>query len=91
MKRREFLAAGIAGAAGVSSVASAMERSDKGKREYFELRQYHLLNRAKTGVVGEFLRNVGIPAMNRIGIKLVGVFHGLYGARSSTLNGLLVQ
>jgi hypothetical protein len=91
MKRREFLAAGIAGVAGVSSVASAMERSDKGKREYFELRQYHLLNRAKTRVVGDFLREVGIPAMNRIGIKPVGVFNAMYGPSSSTLYVLLVH
>ena len=89
MKRREFLAAGIAGA-GLNSLATAADKSGE-KREYFELRQYHSLNRAKTGEVGEFLRDVGIPAMNRIGIKPVGVFSAMYGSSSSTLYVLLVH
>jgi len=91
MKRREFLAAGIAGSAAVSSVASAMQRSDTSKREYFELRQYRLLNRGKAGALGEFLREVGIPAMNRIGIKTVGVFNVMYGPNDPTLYVLLVH
>jgi len=91
MKRREFLAAGIAGAAGINAAVASTGKSEKAKREYFELRQYHLLNRAKTGVVGDFLREVGIPAMNRIGIKPVGVFTAMYGPSSSTLYVLLVH
>ncbi len=91
MKRREFLAAGIAGAAGLDAVAASIGKSEKAKRQYFELRQYHLLNRAKTRVVGDFLREVGIPAMNRIGIKPVGVFNVMYGPNSSTLYVLLVH
>ncbi len=91
MKRREFLAAGIVGAAGVNAAAASIGKSEKAKRQYFELRQYHLLNRAKTRVVGEFLREVGIPAMNRIGIKPVGVFTAMYGSSSSTLYVLLVH
>ena len=89
MKRREFLAAGIAGA-GLNSLATAADKSGE-KREYFELRQYHSLNRSKTGEVGDFLREVGIPAMNRIGIKPVGVFNSMYGSSSSTLYVLLVH
>jgi len=91
MKRREFLAAGIAGVAGVNAAAASIGKSEKAKREYFELRQYHLLNRAKTRVVGDFLREVGIPAMNRIGIQPVGVFNAMYGSSSSTLYVLLVH
>ncbi len=90
MKRRDFLAAGIAGAAGIEAAAS-MGKSEKSKRQYFELRQYHLLNRSKIGEVGDFLREVGIPAMNRIGIEPVGVFNGMYGPCSSTLYVLLVH
>ncbi len=91
MKRREFLAGGIAGVAGVNAAAASIGKSEKAKRQYFELRQYHLLNRAKTGKVGDFLREVGIPAMNRIGIKPVGVFNAMYGSSSSTLYVLLVH
>lgn len=91
MKRREFLAAGIGGAAGIEAAAASIGRSEKTKRQYFELRQYHLVNRSKIGVVGDFLRDVGIPAMNRIGIKPVGVFNATYGPSSSTLYVLLVH
>lgn len=91
MKRREFLAAGFAGMAGVSSVASAMERSNTGRREYFELRKYQLLNRAKTRAVGDFLRDVGISALNRIGVQPVGVFNVMYGPNKPTLYVLLVH
>lgn len=91
MNRREFLAVGVAGAAGVTSTASAMVRSDQGEREYFELRRYRTLNRAKTGLLGDSLRDVGIPAMNRIGIKPVGVFNVMYGPKQSVLYVLLVH
>jgi len=90
MKRREFLAAGVVGAAGLSSLAAAGEQSSQ-KREYFELRRYHLLNRAKTRVLGDFLREVGIAAMNRIGIRAVGVFNVVYGPNKPTMYVLLVH
>jgi hypothetical protein len=41
--------------------------------------------------VGNFLKNVGIPAMNRIGIKPVGVFTPVYGPSQPTLHVLLVH
>ena len=90
MKRREFLAAGVAGAAGLSSLAKAEEQSSQ-KREYFELRRYHLLNRANTRALGDFLREVGIAAMNRIGIEAVGVFNVVYGPNKPTMYVLLVH
>ena len=91
MKRREFLAVGLAGAAGVGSLAMAMERKGGGKREYFELRRYHLLNRARKKQLEDFLRDVGIAAMNRIGIRPVGAFNVMYGPNSPTLYVLLVH
>jgi len=90
MKRREFLATGIAGAAGLSSLAKAGEKSSQ-KREYFELRRYHFLNRANTRALGDFLREVGIAAMNRIGIEAVGVFNVVYGPNKPTMYVLLVH
>jgi len=39
MKRREFLAAGIAGMAGIEAAAASIGKSEKSKRQYFELRQ----------------------------------------------------
>ncbi|MHC4750404.1 MAG: NIPSNAP family protein [Planctomycetota bacterium] len=91
MKRREFLtAASFAGLAGMSSLAAAAESSD-GKQEYYEFRQYRLHVGSKKRLVGDFLRKVGIPAMNRIGIGPVGVFNAIYGPNSPTLYVLLVH
>jgi len=90
MKRREFLAAAsIAPIAGVSSLAAA-DNGD-GKQQYFEFRQYHLNVGSKKRLVGDFLRKVGIPAMNRIGIGPVGVFNTMYGPNSPTLYVLMVH
>lgn len=89
MKRREFLTtAGLAGVAGVSSLAMA----DQGEqREYFEFRKYHLNTGSKKNQVGDFLRKVGIPAMNRIGVGPVGVFTSKYGPNQPTLYVLIVH
>ena len=90
MKRREFLAAAsIAPIAAMSSMASA--DSGDGKQEYLEFRQYHLNVGSKKNLVGDFLRKVGIPAMNRIGIGTVGVFNAMYGPNSPTLYVLMVH
>lgn len=92
MKRREFLAAAsLVGMAGVNSPANAGERKDDGKQEYYELRRYHLHVGSKKNLVGDFLRDVGIPAMNRIGIEPVGVFNAMYGPNSPSLYVLLVH
>jgi hypothetical protein len=90
MKRRDFLAAAsIAPLTGVSSVAAA-EAGD-GKQQYFEFRQYHLNVGSKKNWVGDFLKNVGIPAMNRIGVGPVGVFNAVYGPNKPTLYVLMVH
>jgi hypothetical protein len=91
MNRRSFLAAGLAGVTGINAVAAAGQPKGQGERDYFELRRYHLLNRAKAGVFENFLRDVAIPALNRIGIQPVGVFNVMYGPDQSTLYVLLVH
>jgi len=90
MKRRDFLAAAsIAPVAGVGSLATA--QAGDGKQQYFEFRQYHLNLGSKKDMIGDFLREVGIPAMNRIGIGPVGVFNAVYGPNSPTLYVLMVH
>jgi hypothetical protein len=91
MNRREFLtAAGSAGIAGVGSLAAAAA-SDTSHQQYFELREYQLHVGLKKNLVGDFLRDVGIPAMNRIGIAPVGVFSAEYGPNRPTLYVMLVH
>ena len=90
MKRRDFLAAAsIAPIAGASSLAVAEAGDDK--QQYLEFRQYHLNLGSKKNMVGDFLREVGIPAMNRIGIGPVGVFNAMYGPNKPTLYVLMVH
>lgn len=89
MNRREFLTtSGAAGMAGMSSLAVG---ADAGEREYFEFRQYRLHTGSKKNQVGNFLRQVGIPALNRIGIGPVGVFTAMYGPSDPTLYVMLVH
>ena len=91
MNRREFLTTtGAAGMAGMSSLAAGAD-ADAGGREYFEFRQYHLHTGSKKNQVGNFLREAGIPAMNRIGIGPVGVFQAKYGPSDPTLYVMLVH
>jgi hypothetical protein len=90
MNRREFLAVGMAGVAAVAPTAAA-DKTTEGQREFYEWRQYHLRAGSNKNLVGDFLKNVGIPAMNRIGIEPVGVFDAKYGPSKPTLHVLLVH
>lgn len=98
MNRRDVLTAGLAGLAltdltngAQSQPGAAATPSVPGTspRQFFELRHYHLRTGANRNRLGEFLKNVGIAAMNRIGIRQVGVFNVVYG--SSRLYVLLVH
>ncbi len=74
MKRREFLAAScVAGAAGLSGMASAA-RKPVGSKQYLELRHYELASAEKQKAFDNFLAKAAIPALNRLGIAPVGVF-----------------
>jgi len=91
MNRREFFTAtSAAGVVGVTSLAGAGE-GETGNRQYFEFRKYHLRTGSNKNRVGNFLRKVGIPAMNRVGIGPVGVFQAKYGPSDPTLYVMLVH
>jgi hypothetical protein len=81
MKRREFLKTSIkvstlAGlsAASLSAGPAARAAADAERREYYELRVYRLKNEEKRGLMDGFIEKAAIPALNRVGIKPVGVF-----------------
>lgn len=44
------------------------------KREFFEIKVYHLKDKAQEERVHAYLKNAYLPALNRAGIKKVGVF-----------------
>jgi hypothetical protein len=84
MKRSAFLKAGtaaamISGAAkSTSAQATGAGVASKGgdTREYFEVRRYTLKTPEKQALVDAYLRDAAIPALNKIGVKSVGVFYG---------------
>jgi len=78
MKRREFLKSSIAipslaGLGATSLAAAAAEDSGK-QQEYYELRIYRAKETSGVGAVVDFLGHAALPALNRLGVKPVGVF-----------------
>ena len=76
MQRREFLKAsvmtGAIAASGSLSVIGADQANSKPL--FYELRQYQTTSAELQGMVIDFLGKAAIPALNRLGIKPVGVF-----------------
>ena len=81
MKRRDFVAAaclvGMAPLVRTSQGNSHLKSPKQG--QYIELRVYRIKSKEQQTQCNEFFRDVALPAMNRIGIKTVGVFTHLKG------------
>ena len=90
MKRRGFLVSSLAGsalagaAASLDGTASAAEPGTAG-REYYELRKYQLRRGPQQQTMNDYYRDANIPALNRLGVRPVGVFNTLIGPGSPTL------
>jgi hypothetical protein len=91
MNRREFLATGVTGLAATNLVGSSATAGGTSARQFFEWRQYHLRTGTNKNLVGNFFKDIGIAALNRIGIKPVGVFTPVYGPSNAKLYVLLVH
>ncbi len=91
MNRREFLATGVAGLAATNLTSSSASAGAVSRQQFLEWRQYHLRTGTNKNMVGDFLKNVGIAALNRIGVKPVGVFTPVYGPSNARLYVLLVH
>jgi hypothetical protein len=92
MNRRSFLTSTVtAGAAGLAATlpATAAESAAPAAREYYELRRYHLRRGAKQKQFDDYVAQAAIPAMNRVGVKPVGVFNVMVGADSPSVYVLL--
>jgi hypothetical protein len=90
MKRRDFLASSLAASAGLASGSVAVAQESKAAtRDYYELRFYHLTNSSKMKLMHNYLREAAVPALNRVGIKPVGVFNTMVGPISPSLYVLL--
>jgi hypothetical protein len=74
MNRRKFLAvSGAAGLAPLGEMASAAAAD--ADREFYLLQQYLVDNEAQRTRMETYLRQAAIPALNRAGVKPVGVFY----------------
>ena len=90
MKRRDFLASSLAASATLATGGAANAQENKpAARDYYELRFYQLTNASKLKLMHSYLREAAIPALNRIGIKPVGVFNTVVGPISPSLHVLL--
>jgi len=64
----------LAGLGTARLTASAAERAGTGGREYYELRVYRLKSGADHALLDAYVEQAAIPALNRLGVKPVGVF-----------------
>jgi hypothetical protein len=66
---------GITGAAAVGALHGEAEAQGNSGGDVYELRTYHLETEAQRDGLDAFLAEAAIPALNRMGVKPVGVFH----------------
>jgi len=74
MQRREFLAVSAAAAVGVAASGIADAAEPAGAKQLVELRTYHFASPQKRQAFERFMASAAVPALNRAGVKPVGVF-----------------
>jgi hypothetical protein len=76
MNRRAFLTvSGVAGLAPLTRLSVLGAEEPKTGRDFYELRQYQIETLEQKKGFDTFLSEAAIPALNRLGIKPVGVFY----------------
>ncbi|HXE81416.1 MAG TPA: NIPSNAP family protein [Vicinamibacterales bacterium] len=95
MDRRAFLNASLAAGGGLlysSSPAAGDQgtmQTGPGVREYYEWRRYLLRTGPMVARMHEYLEHVSLPALNRAGVKPVGVFTPQFGSEGPSICLLL--
>ena len=86
MKRRSFMRSATLGVVATAAAMPAIAGvAKKGDREYYELRVYQLKDATQQQIVEDYYKNAAIPALNRLGVKHVGVFTELKPAGQTRL------
>jgi hypothetical protein len=89
MKRRQFMESSLAMGAALAAAteASAQTRGSGGgaSPEYYELRAYKLRLGGQPKVVHDFLGEVYLPLLNRLGVRPVGAFNVTFGPEVPTV------
>lgn len=91
MNRRDFLATTAVAASAASALAPAAGGAEPASpsREFYELRRYHLRRGPRQRVFEDYLGNAWLPAMARLGIGPIGIFHVMLGPESPSLYKLI--
>jgi hypothetical protein len=94
MKRRSFVKASLVTGAAATIIPSASMGSSvidqhKNESQLYELRIYTLKNNTQQKLVEDYLKNAAIPALNKLGIKNVGVFTELKPADQTKIYVLI--
>lgn len=74
MKRREFVAASLAASAALTSSQAQANSAPTAQKQVYELRVYEFRFGVSQAGLTSYLRDGLIPAMNRLGVKNIGVF-----------------
>ncbi len=79
MKRRTFIksAATATAVAATTQLTSQADHHKGGKQKILEWRKWHLSTAEQRGLVDDFLKNAALPALNRLGVKPIGVFYDM--------------
>jgi len=92
MRRREFLASGLAASAvtlaarvGDAETAALSSGFSMKARQYYELRKYFLEQGPQVALADKYVSGALIPALNRMGIAPVGVFNLSIGPETPVL------
>ena len=88
MDRRQFLTSSLAASA-LSAGQQAPGGTGGAGREYYQLRRYSLQNGPQRKLADGFFRDALIPALNRLGIRPVGIFSAVIGPESPSLYVLM--
>jgi len=75
MKRRKFIATSLVGASAITTgFASNLNVNPALNKQLFEFREYQLRFRTDAADLDNYLKNALIPALNKLGVKQIGVF-----------------
>jgi len=74
MQRRDFLAASVSAAVGLTLGRSAPAAEEPQGRQLIEIRTYHFASPQKQAAFEKFFAEAGIAAFNRAGVEPVGAF-----------------
>ncbi len=74
MKRRQFVASSLLAAPALTAISQTTPSNAPAKKELYELRTYELRFGSPQGSGESYLKDALMPALNRQGVKTVGVF-----------------